>query len=46
MKTRSSLLATISLLLFARIAAAQQYPVMELPREARRPGKGKTSKTQ
>jgi ABC-type Fe2+-enterobactin transport system substrate-binding protein len=30
MTKRSSLLATISLLLFARIAAAQQYPVMDM----------------
>ena len=27
---RSSLLATISLLLFARLAAAQQYPMMDM----------------
>ena len=27
---RSSLLATLSLLFFARIAAAQQYPVMDM----------------
>jgi ABC-type Fe2+-enterobactin transport system substrate-binding protein len=30
MTKRSSLLTTISLLLFARIAAAQQYPVMDM----------------